>query len=149
MDRKNLPYVLFLLLILFVIGSVFVYLNINRQTSILTTADITPTPGSSITKTVPQGDLPIVKKDTITKKEIIEIPFNYVIKAINDNEMIFQKENGSEKEVISYYPKTQNIKVYKGAPPNETTATVTDLKVGQKIKVKNIIGDAIYFYIIE
>jgi len=99
-----------ILLIIFFISIILVsflfyrYLTITeRKTPIKTEvapSQSIPTPTFEVVRKPEQ--LPVVKKDKTTGKEIIEIPFNYVVKSANQEKIVLQIPAGSERDIITY-----------------------------------------------
>jgi hypothetical protein len=147
-EKTILP--IFFLLLILVIFLFFQYLstyNKEKEKKNKLVSSSTPTP----TFIRRPEDLPIIKKDEATNKEIIEIPFNYVVKSVSEEKIVLQKPGGSEQDIITYPKDIFNvIKVFKSSPQGETPASLSDIAVGQRIKVRNINrGEEIQFYIIE
>ena len=132
---------LFILFIFLLYQYFFIYNKEKKETQ----RSISPT------VVIKLKDLPIVKRDKVTNKEIIEIPFNYVVKNVSEKEIVLQKPGGGERDIITYPKSIFNvIKVFKSSPQGSAPASLSDIAVGQYIKVRNINrGEEIQFYIIK
>jgi len=146
--EKNLLVVFFLLLTLvsFLLFQYFFIYNKEKKRALISPS-ATPTP----TFVRRPEELPIVKKDKTTNKEVIEIPFDYVVKSVSEEKIVLQKPGGSEQDIITYPKSIFNvIKVFKSSPQGSAPASLSDIAVGQYIKVRNINrGEEIQFYIIK
>lgn len=145
--KKNTFLSIFLfILIITVVGLFYYYLNIKNNTLQETEKKTTDNTQTNQTK---QGDRPFVTINPTTNKKIVEVPFVFVVKSITDQEIVLQKEGGGERDIAQYFPQKYPIKVFKGMPNKATEGVLADLKVGQKIKAINYVGEAAYFYIID
>lgn len=152
---KQSEKIVLIILFFFIVLSGFLfyrYLNLSQKKSEQKTPSqisVSPTPTPKVIRR--PEELPVVKKDETTGKEIIEIPFNYLVKSVDSEKIVLQKPGGGEKDIITY-PQSlfPVIKVFKSSPQGTTAASLSDITVGQRIKVRNINrGEEIQFYIIQ
>ena len=94
-------------------------------------------------------ELPIIKTDPTTQKQVLEIPILFVVRSISSTAILLQKENGEENDTITYYPDKQNISVFLGNSSSSPQSSLENLKIGEKIKVQNNLNNTIYFYIVK
>jgi hypothetical protein len=144
---------IFLFFIILISFLLYRYLTINQRKAPTKTEGTPsrsiPTPTFEVVRKPEQ--LPVIKKDETTGKEIIEIPFNYVVKSADQEKIVLQIPGGGERDIITYPQRLFNvIKVFKQSASGTSEGKLSDIAVGQSIKVRNINrGERIEFYIIQ
>lgn len=147
MSKKILS-IIFIVFIVLIIFLFYRYLTISQRKNV---PQPTPQPTAKPQVVRKPEELPIVRKDEKTGKEIVEIPFNYIVKTVDQEKIVLQKPGGGENDIITYPKESFSvIKVFKNLPEGTISARLSDIAVGQKIKVRNINrGQEIQFYIIN
>lgn len=153
MKEKNFLTKTLVLLILVVLGLGGYYLFINLKSKKAPMVEKKKAAATSIPSVVisVKSDLPIVKKDETSGKEILEIPFEYEVRSVSDKEIILGKPGGGERATITY-PKQyfSAIKVFLNKKEGTVSGTLADVEIGKYIKVFNINrGEEIRFYIVN
>lgn len=152
MKEKNFLTKTLVLLIIVVLGlGGYLFINLkSKKAPIVEKKKAATTPIPSVVISV-KSDLPIVKKDETSGKEILEIPFEYEVRSVSDREIILGKPGGGERATITY-PKQyfSAIKVFLNKKEGTVSGTLADVEVGKYIKVFNINrGEEIRFYIVN
>ncbi len=145
--------IILVLIALIVVGLGFYYLTFFRagvKKPTKTTKEKVISIVPSIVVSV-KSDLPQIRKDEDTGKEIIEIPFNYEVRSISDREIILGKPGGDKDAIISYPSEIfSKIKVFLNKKEGTASGSLSDIKTNHLIKVFNINrGEEIRFYILN
>lgn len=142
---------IFVLLIFIVIGLGGYYLFISLKSKKVLRIEKKATgvvPSIAISA---KSDLPVVKTDETSGKEILEIPFEYEVRSVSDKEIVLGKPGGGERAIVTYPRQYFSlIKVFLNKKEGTVSGTLADVKINKYIKVFNINhGEEIRFYIVN